>query len=127
MENYIRNKIKKHSEKFNIEFTEDNIKSILEETKKGIYAFQIIYNELSDKQLLFRLSKPEHPTKFRYTFILYKPLDVNKLKVWEHAYGNIGNTLWSYDGGKTWKYGSSETLKFDLRVIREIKLNQILK
>jgi hypothetical protein len=112
MENYIRNKIKKHSEKFNIEFTEDNIKSILEEAKKGIYAFQIIYNEND---------------KFGYTFKLYKPLDVNKLKVWEHAYGNIGNTLWSYDGGKTWKYGSSETLKFDLRVIREIKLNQILK
>jgi hypothetical protein len=112
MENYIRNKIKKHSEKFNIEFTEDNIKSILEETKKGIYAFQIIYTENN---------------KFGYTFKLYKPLDVNKLKVWEHAYGNIGNTLWSYDGGKTWKYGSSETLKFDLRVIREIKLNQILK
>jgi hypothetical protein len=117
MENYIRNKIKKHSEKFNIEFTEDNIKSILEETKKGIYAFQIIYNE-SDPE--------EHPTKFKYNFKLYKPLDVNKLKVWENAYGNIGNTIWSYDGGKTWKYGSSETLKFDLRIIRELKLNQIL-
>ena len=112
MENYIRNKIKKHSDKFSIEFTEDNIKSILEETKKGIYAFQIIYNEND---------------KFGYTFKLYKPLDVNKLKVWEHAYGNIGNTLWSYDNGKSYKYHDAETLKFDLRVIREIKLNQILK
>jgi hypothetical protein len=72
MENYIRNKILKHSEKFNIEFTEDNINSILEETKKGIYAFQIIYNETDPE---------EHPTKFKYTFKLYKPLDVNKLKV----------------------------------------------
>jgi len=114
MENYIRNKIKKHSEKFNIEFTEENIKHILEETKKGIYAFQIIYTE-------------NHVSNKKYIFKLAKPIDVNKLKIWEHAYGNIGNTLWSYDGGKTWKYSDFETLKFDLRVIRELKLNEILK
>lgn len=113
MENYIRNKIRKHSDKFSIEFTEENIKHILEETKKGIYAFQIIYRQSS--------------TLEKYVFDLAKPLDVNKLKIWEHAYGNIGNTLWSYDGGKTWKYSDYETLKFDLRVIRELKLNEILK
>ncbi len=115
MENYIRNKIKKHSDKFSIEFTEDNIKSILEETKKGIYAFQIIY------------TRTEHLSQFKYSFKLAKPLEVNKLKVWEHAYGNIGNTLWSYDNGKSYKYHDAETLKFDLRVIRELKLNEILK
>lgn len=119
MENYIRNKIKKHSDKFSIEFTEDNIKSILEETKKGIYAFQIIY--------ILTSLPGEHPSQFKYRFKLAKPLDVNKLKVWEHAYGNIGNTLWSYDNGKSYKYHDAETLKFDLRVIRELKLNEILK
>ncbi len=121
MENYIRNKIKKHSDKFNIEFTEDNIKSILEETKKGIYAFQLIYTVKSDIQNFVN----ENP--FLYKLKLAKPLDVNKLKVWEHAYGNIGNTLWSYDGGKSYKYSDYETLKFDLRIIRELKLNEILK
>ncbi len=123
MENYIRNKIKKHSDKFSIEFTEEDIKSVLEETKKGIYAFQIIYTLTS----LYNDTSIEHPSKFKYRFELAKPLDVNKLKVWEHAYGNIGNTLWSYDGGKSYKYNDAETLKFDLRVIREIKLNEVLK
>ena len=46
--------------------------------------------------------------------------------MWEHAYGNIGNTLFSYDGGKTYKYSPYETLLFDLRIIRELKLNNLL-
>ena len=112
MENYLRNKILKYSDKFSIEFTEENINSIIEETKKGIYAFQIIYIPISVEN--------------KYKFKLFKPLDVSKLKVWKNAYNNIGNTLWSYDGGKTFKYSDYETLKFDLRIIRELKLNQIL-
>jgi predicted methyltransferase len=108
MENYIKNQIESHFKKHQIHINPDDLNCIIDETMKGTYAFQIIYEDLPE----FSMHEPW------YTFKLYK-----KLKRTNVCYD--GN-LWSYDGGKQYKYFDSETLVFDLRVIRELKLNQIL-
>ena len=43
MENYIRNQIVSHFEKHSIEIDDKDILSIIDQTKRGVYAFQIIY------------------------------------------------------------------------------------
>lgn len=114
LEKYIKDKIISHFDKYHINIKDDELIKLIETVKSGTYAFQIIYD--------IDLDQVEN----RYSFNLAKPLNVNNVKLWEHAYGNIGNDLWSYDNGKTWKYNTSETLVFDLRVIRELKLDDIL-
>ena len=41
--------------------------------------------------------------------------------------GIDGGTIYSYDGGKRYQWFESETLLIDLRLIREYKLNEILR
>ena len=115
MENYIRNQIVSHFEKHQIEINDEDILSIIDQTKKGVYAFQIIYvdNPLPGQKYI-NLNSPT------YKFKLLKLLNRSNVEY------NKEYDIWSYDGGKTFKYGNSETLIFDLRVIRELKLNQIL-
>jgi hypothetical protein len=48
MENYIRNQIVSHFEKHQIEINDEDILSIIDQTKKGVYAFQIIYVDNPD-------------------------------------------------------------------------------
>lgn len=118
MENYIRNQIVSHFEKHQIEINDEDILSIIDQTKKGVYAFQIIYvdnDKIIDQETgIINLNLPT------YKFKLLKLLNRSNV-LYNEEYD-----IWSYDGGKTFKYGNSETLIFDLRVIRELKLNQIL-
>ena len=117
MENYIRNQIISHFEKHQIEISDEEILSIIDHTKKGVYAFQIIYvdNKIVDQETgIINLNLPS------YKFKLLKPLNRSNVE-YDKEYD-----IWSYDGGKTFKYTDSETLVFDLRIIRELKLNQIL-
>ena len=100
-----------------IEIGDKDILSIIDQTKRGVYAFQIIYvdnPDTFDEKTGVNLNIPT------YKFKLLKLL--NRSNVLYNKEYNV----WSYDGGKTFKYGDSETLIFDLRVIRELKLNQIL-
>jgi hypothetical protein len=115
MENYIRNQIVSHFEKHQIEINDEDILSIIDQTKSGVYAFQIIYvdNPLPGQKYI-NINSPI------WKFKLLKPLNRSNVEY------NEEYDIWSYDGGKTFKYGNSETLIFDLRVIRELKLNQIL-
>jgi len=117
MENYIRNQIVSHFEKHQIEIDDKDILSIIDQTKKGVYAFQIIYVDNPDT---FDEETGKINLNIPYKFKLLKLL--NRSNVLYNKEYNV----WSYDGGKTFKYGDSETLIFDLRVIRELKLNQIL-
>ena len=111
MENYIKNQIESHFKKHHIHINPNDLNSIIDETLKGTYAFQIIYEDIE-------FSSIDFDTIPLYTFKLYKKLQRTNVC-------NDGN-LWSYDGGKQYKYNDIETLVFDLRVIRELKLNQIL-
>ena len=101
-----------------IEIDNKNILSIIDQTKKGVYAFQIIYVDNPDifeqETGTINLNLPT------YKFKLLKLLNRSNIEY------NKEYDIWSYDGGKTFKYSDSETLIFDLRVIRELKLNQIL-
>jgi hypothetical protein len=118
MENYIRNQIVSHFEKHQIEISDEDILSIIDHTKKGVYAFQIIYVDnpdlLNPETGIINLNLPT------YKFKLLKLLNRSNVEY------NKEYDVWSYDGGKTFKYSDSETLIFDLRIIRELKLNQIL-
>lgn len=117
MENYIRNQIVSHFEKHQIEIDDKEILSIIDQTKKGVYAFQIIYvDNLYTFDEETRVNLNIHPYKFKLLKLLNR----------SNVLYNKEYDVWSYDGGKTFKYRNSETLIFDLRVIRELKLNQIL-
>ena len=116
MENYIRNQIVSHFEKYMIEIGDKDILSIIDQTKKGVYAFQIIYVDNPDT--FDEETGTINPNIPSYKFKLLKPLNRSNVK---QVYD-----IWSYDGGKNFKYSNSETLIFDLRIIRELKLNQIL-
>ena len=117
MENYIRNQIVSHFEKHSIEIDDKDILSIIDQTKRGVYAFQIIYVDNPDTYDYIGTINLNIPT---YKFKLLKLLNRSNV-LYNEEY-----EFWSYDGGNTFKYGNSETLIFDLRVIRELKLNQIL-
>jgi hypothetical protein len=41
--------------------------------------------------------------------------------------GIDGGTIYSYDGGKRYQWFESETLLIDLKLLREYKLNEILR
>jgi hypothetical protein len=123
MENYIRNQIVSHFEKHSIEIDDKDILSIIDQTKKGVYAFQIIYVDNPDFM--------NQETEIRLDWVINSNLPTYKFKLLKllnrsNVLYNKEYDVWSYDGGKTFKYSNSETLIFDLRVIRELKLNQIL-
>lgn len=118
MENYVRNQIVSHFKKHSIEIDDKNILDIIDNTKKGIYAFQIIYVDNPD--IMDQETGIINLNLSTYKFKLLKPLNRSNVEY------NDEYDIWSYDGGRTFKYVDSETLIFDLRVIRELKLNQIL-
>ena len=101
-----------------IEIDNKDILSIIDQTKKGVYAFQIIYVDNPD--IMYQETGVINLNLPTYKFKLLKLLNRSNIEY------NKEYDIWSYDGGKTFKYSDSETLIFDLRVIRELKLNQIL-
>jgi hypothetical protein len=107
IEDFVNKQINKHSEKYDINFSDMIISIILDHVKSGVYAFQIIYDDYKE-------------------VILVKPLDWNKVIQNSYHFINFGQSLWSYDGGAQFKYSQIETLKLDVRLIRELKLNGIL-
>ena len=117
MENYVRSQIISHFKKHSIEIDDKDLLDIIDNTKKGIYAFQIIYVDNPGIMCETGIINLNLPT---YKFKLLKPLNRSNIEY------NKEYDIFSYDGGKTFKYSDSETLVFDLRVIRELKLNQIL-
>ena len=105
LQSYIRDTINNFFIKSCIRYNNDIVDDIEEKVNNGVYAFQIIYTE---------------DTINVYKFKLLKPLDYTLVK-YDKEYD-----IYSYDGGKTYKYSPNETLLFDLRIIRELKLNNLL-
>jgi hypothetical protein len=108
IESYIKDKIDFHKEKHNIQFSDEKVNEILSSIKDGIYAFQLIYDE-------------------KYQVILVRPLQYNQVIQNKYSGRFHGQNLWSYDGGKQFKYSLSETLKFDIQKIRDLQLDIILR
>lgn len=107
IEEFVNNQIKSHSEKYVINFSEAIINEIIDYVKSGVYAFQIIYDE-------------------KFFAIIVKPLDWTKTIQNSQSDIHHGQSLWSYDGGAQFKYSQWETLKLDIGLIRELKLNGLL-
>jgi hypothetical protein len=101
IEDFIKYELNYHKVRYNLRFSDEKTSEILNYIKKGVYAFQLIYNE--NQQV-----------------ILVKPLD------WTKVVSTPNGVICSYDGGKHFKYSSIETLKIDVVKIRELKLDSIL-
>jgi len=102
---YINDMIDKHLEEFGVDF-DIYVRDIIEKNiSNGVYAFQVIYNERCQVELV-------------------KNLNYYLLKSLVNTSGS--GFILSYDGGVRYQWSDSETLVFDPSVIRNIKLNQIL-
>lgn len=89
-----------------------DIDEMVEEALKGTYAFQLIYNDMKD-------------TEFDCSFYSFIPIDHRKIVFREET--DQTSAAYSYDGGKRFQWFETETLLLDASIIREIKLNQIIK
>ena len=111
---YIRNEIAKHMDKHRVMVLKSDIEEMVEEALKGTYAFQIIYNNIDSEDGMFNYSL--------YSFI---PIDYRKIVFREET--DQTSAAYSYDGGKRFQWFDTETLILDSSIIREMKINQIIK
>jgi hypothetical protein len=115
IKSYIRETIDNHENKWRLFFNSEICNAIHDGViNKGIYAFQIIYSVVD----AFDNSVEE-----------IKPLD-HKLCVHEKDLTELQRDIgmmWSYDGGQRYQWSEMETLIFDASVIRNIKLEEVLK
>ena len=109
---YIRNEIIEHMDKYRMLILEKDIVELVDEVLKGTYAFQIIYSDMED-------------TEFDYSFYSFIPRDHRKIVFREET--EQTSAAYSYDGGKRFQWFETETLLLDSSIIREMKLNQIIK
>lgn len=109
---YIRNEIVKHMEKHRMLVRDEDIDEMVGEVLKGTYAFQIIYNDMKD-------------TEFDCSFYSFIPIDSRKIVFREETENT--SAIYSYDGGKRFQWFETETLLLDASIIREMKINQIIK
>ena len=111
---YIRNEITNHMQKHRVMVLKSDIEEMVEEALKGTYAFQIIYNNIDSEDGMFNYSL--------YSFI---PIDYRKIVFREET--DQTSADYSYDGGKRFQWFDTETLLLDSSIIREMKINQIIK
>jgi hypothetical protein len=88
---------------------EKDIDEMVEAVLNGTYAFQIIYSDMEDN----------------YSFYSFIPRDYRKIVFREET--DQTSAAYSYDGGKRFQWFETETLLLDSSIIREMKLNQIIK
>lgn len=109
---YIRDEIAKHMEKHRMLVRDEDINEMVDEALKGTYAFQLIYNDIKY-------------TEFDRSLYSFIPIDHRKIVFREET--DQTSAVYSYDGGKRFQWFETETLLLDASIIREIKLNQIIK
>jgi hypothetical protein len=107
VEEYIKETIDNHEKEFGLYFSDTAREVIQEAIIKGIYAFNIIY----DIQL-----KVNEIRYLNYKLCIHYNLDT-----W------FKDKMWSYDGGQRYQWSGMETLIFDPSIIRNIKLEEVLK
>ena len=109
---YVNSIIDNHQSNNSIYFDSKSRDYIQRNIENGVFAFQIIYSlKLDINEML--------------VVTLVKNLNHNKLLFFKGS-EDLSN-MWSYDGTDNYKYSERETLIFNPSIIRNIKLNQILK
>ena len=111
---YIRNEITNHMQKHRVMVLKSDIEEMVEEALKGTYAFQIIYNNIDSEDGIFN-----------YSFYSFITIDYRKIVFRSET--EQTSAAYSYDGGKRFQWFETETLLLDSSIIREMKLNQIIK
>jgi len=111
---YIRNEITSHMQKHSVMVLKSDIEEMVEEAMKGTYAFQIIYSDINSVDRMFS-----------YSFYSFIKLDHSKIVFQEET--EQTSAVYSYDGGKRFQWFETETLILNPSIIREMKLNQIIK
>lgn len=109
---YIRYEIARHMEKHRMLVRDEDIDEMVGEVLKGTYAFQIIYDDMKEAEFDCRF----------YSFIA---IDHRKIVFREET--EQTSAVYSYDGGKRFQWFDKETLQLDASIIREMKINQIIK
>jgi len=100
----IKSQVINHLNRFDI-FSSRVVDDIVNSVIDGNFAFQLIYDDTS-------------------TLIEWRVLDWNLVKQRPDTNGGL---IFSHDGGKRYQWFESETLLIDMRIIRELKLNNILQ
>jgi hypothetical protein len=112
---YIRNEISNHMQKHRMMVLKSDIEEMVEEALKGTYAFQIIYNNIDSAE----------DRMFDCSFYSFIKLDHSKIVFREET--EQTSAVYSYDGGKRFQWFDTETLLLNPSIIREMKLNKIIK
>jgi hypothetical protein len=112
---YIRNEVSNHMQKHRMMVLKSDIEEMVEEALKGTYAFQIIYNNIDSAE----------DRMFDCSFYSFIKLDHSKIVFREET--EQTSAVYSYDGGKRFQWFDTETLLLNPSIIREMKLNQIIK
>lgn len=107
---YIESIIDKHQIEFGVYFSDTYRKVINDAIVKNIYAFNIIYD----------IQMKVHEVNY----LDYK-LCIHEDHLSSHTPSMF--KMWSYDGGQRYQWSEMETLVFDPSVIRDIKLESIIK
>jgi hypothetical protein len=115
---YIRNEISNHMQKHRVMVLKSTIDEMVEEAMKGTYAFQIIYNDI-DSEDRFKARM--------FNFSLYSFIKLDHSKIVFREETEQTSAAYSYDGGKRFQWFDTETLLLNPSIIREMKLNQIIK
>ena len=104
----IKSELDLHKVRYGLSFSDKVTDEIISYVKRGIYAFQLIY----ENNEVVSLVKPLDWTK------VVQNLDFSSTSSAGRA------ALWSY-GGRKFQYSSRETLKIDIQKIRDLKLEEI--
>jgi len=113
VKNYIKEVIDSHEKEFGLYFSRTTRIEIESYVNKATYAFQLIYTSGGGAGNLVNQIKFLDYNLCIHEDILGSP-------------GRVGN-MWSYDGGQRYQWSEMETLVFDPSVIRNIKLEEIIK
>ncbi len=121
--NYIESIIDNHQKEFGLYFSVTSREVIHESINKGIYAFQLIYNNYSQVPPFHKMNRRVEEIKY----LDHKLCIHEDIFVHEDILGCTDkNKMWSYDGGQRFQWSEMETLIFDPSVIRNIKIESIL-
>jgi hypothetical protein len=104
----IKSELDLHKVRYDLSFSDKVTDEIISYVKRGVYAFQLIYDEKNEVTLVKKLD---------WTKVVQN-LDFSAVPPC------LSLTLWSYGGGR-FQYSSRETLKIDIQKIRELKLEKI--
>jgi len=104
----VKSELDLHKVRYGLSFSDKVTDEIISYVKRGVYAFQLIYDEKNEVTLV-------------------KPLDWTKVASALPQNLDFSSNLWSYDGGIKFQYSSRETLKLDIQKIRDLKLKDLFR